>query len=119
MPRDAWVQMIRQKYKLLGRTLHERARRHWAATEALACGYGGISIVAEATTLAPNTIRTGISELHAQIDGDEKPLPEGRIRRPGGGRKKLTEKDPTLLADLDALIDPLTRGDPESDLRWT
>src|SRR3989344_4095691 len=119
MPRDAWVRMIRQKYRLLDTTLNERARRHWAATEALACGYGGITIVTEATGLAHNTIRAGISELHAQTYGDEKPLSEGRIRRAGGGRKKLTEKDPTLLSDLDKLVDPLTRGDPESDLRWT
>src|SRR3989344_3761817 len=119
MPRDAWVRMIRQKYRLLDTTLNERARRHWAATEALACGYGGITIVTEATGLAHNTIRAGISELHAQTYGDEKPLSEGRIRRAGGGRKKPTKKAPTLLSDLDKLVDPLTRGDPESDLRWT
>ena len=119
MPREAWVQMVRQKYALLGKTLNERSRRQWAATEAMAIGYGGLSMVAEATKLAQNTIRSGISELHAQTYGDEKPLAQDRIRRPGGGRKKLTESDPTLLTDLDKLVDPLTRGDPESDLRWT
>lgn len=85
----------------------------------MAIGFGGISIVVKATGIAPNTVRTGIRELEAQRYGKEEPLPPDRIRRPGGGRKKLTDKDTALLPDLDRLIDPTTRGDPESPLRWT
>jgi hypothetical protein len=96
--------------------LDERARRHWAATEALELGWGGISAVAQATGLARDTIRAGIRELR------QRPAPPpgaGRIRRPGGGRKPLAELDPGLSQALDALVDPATRGDPASPLRWT
>src|SRR6516162_3324727 len=83
-----------------------------AAAEAFAAGYGGIAAVAMATGVAPSTIGRGLKEL-AQ---DE---PSERVRRPGAGRKPTISKDPTLLADLEALVEPTSRGDPESPLRWT
>jgi transposase len=95
----------------------ERTRRLWAATEARALGRGGISRVAEATGLSRLTIRAGLDEL-ATTTGDEDDL-AGRTRRPGGGRKPLTETDSKLLGALEALVDPVTRGDPMSPLRWT
>ena len=94
--------------------LDERARRCWAATEALALGYGGVSAVAQATDIARNTIAVGIRELQAPAR-----LAADRIRRPGAGRKPLTATDPGLPAALDALVEPATRGDPQSPLRWT
>ena len=108
------IEIIRQKYALLRPELDERARRRWAAAEATALGYGGVSAVARATGLARNTVAAGIRELAAP----DRPDP-GRIRHPGGGRKSLTATDPELAAALDALVDPVTRGDPESPLRWT
>jgi hypothetical protein len=84
-----------------------------AAAEALEIGYGGVSEVSRACGLSRVTITKAISELDATA------LPEDRIRRPGGGRKKTTERDPKLLRLLESLVEPLTRGDPESPLRWT
>ena len=114
------LETIRRKFELLDPVLDERARRLWAGAEALALGYGGITLVARATGLARATISDGCRELRGEAP---KPLPaaapQGRIRRPGGGRKSLTEHDPALVAALDALVDPLARGDPESPLRWT
>jgi hypothetical protein len=108
------IDIIRQKYTLLCPELDERARRCWAAAEAMALGYGGVSAVARATGLARNTVAAGIRELSAP-----QRLHPGRVRRPGGGRKLLTATDPQLAAALDALVDPVTRGDPGSPLRWT
>jgi hypothetical protein len=113
--RDA--QTISEKYTALEPVLDERARRLWAATEARAIGWGGISRVAEATGLSRITIRAGLDQLRS-APGDECNR-AGRIRRPGGGRKPLTEHDPRLLVALEALVDPVTRGDPMSPLRWT
>ena len=92
--------------------LDERGRRLVAAAEAFAAGYGGIAAVAMATGIAPSTIGRGMQEL-----AWEEPSP--RIRRPGAGRKTTVSKDPTLLQDLESLVEPSTRGDPESPLRWT
>src|SRR5512147_579236 len=111
------VETISEKYATLEPVLDERARRLWAATEARAIGWGGITRVAEATGLSRITIRAGLDELQATPSGESN-IP-GRIRRPGGGRKPLTEHDPKLLAALEALVDPVTRGDPMSPLRWT
>jgi hypothetical protein len=83
-----------------------------AASEALSLGYGGISRIRRASGLSRKAIALGISEI-----AEGNPMP-GRIRRSGGGRKNLVERDPKLLASLDRLIEPGTRGDPESPLRW-
>jgi len=108
------VGVCRAKYKALAPTLTERARRIWAATEARAEGWGGITGVARATGISAATIQRGLQELTAR-----QPLPAGRIRRPGGGRKRSVAKDPTLLADLEGLVEPTASGDPMSPLRWT
>jgi hypothetical protein len=92
----------------------ERSRRVWAAAEAASLGRGGISAVSLATGIGRRSIRNGIQELHS-----DHPLPFGRIRCSGGGRKKSTAQDTTLLQSLDALVEPVTRGDPERPLRWT
>jgi hypothetical protein len=96
--------------------LDERSRRQWAAAEALELAWGRVTTVAAATGLSRTTIAAGIRELQSQAAGAP---PAPRLRRPGGGRKYLVETDPGLLEALDRLIDPLTRGDPESPLRWT
>jgi hypothetical protein len=108
------VGLCRAKYKALAPTLTERARRIWAATEARAAGWGGITGVARATGISSSTIQRGLQELKTK-----RPLPPGRVRRPGGGRKKTVDKDPTLLADLEGLVEPTASGDPMSPLRWT
>jgi len=111
------VKSIRKKYKLLNNLLNERSRRIWVATEAQAIGTGGVARVAEATGMSRTTIFAGLREIK---NSEDKPvLAPGRIRRPGGGRKPVTETDPTIVADLEALVAPETRGDPESPLRWT
>lgn len=103
---------------MLAPTMNERMARLWSATEAQAIGRGGITLVSQATGIAHSTIRRGINEI---INQSERPdaIDKDRIRRPGGGRKKITQTDPELLAALESLVDPVTRGDPESPLRWT
>jgi hypothetical protein len=112
------IDTVRRKYDLLNAVLDERSRRQWAAAEAKELGWGGITAVAAATGLARDTIRAGLAELR-QREASPPALPELRLRRPGGGRKPLTESDPNLAAALDRLVDPLTRGHPGSPLRWT
>ena len=112
------VERIRQKFRALRPMMDERMRRHWAAAEAVAAGWGGVTLVSSATGLARNTIAAGIEELeHRQVHPQE--AVEVRIRRPGGGRKPLTQTDPGLQQALEALVDPVTRGHPQSPLRWT
>jgi len=111
--------VIAEKFAALGPVLDERARRLWAASEARAIGRGGISRVAEATGMARITIRTGLKELHPPTTLISQKAVGGRTRRQGGGRKPLTEHDPKLLRALEVLVDPATRGDPMSPLRWT
>ncbi len=94
--------------------LNERSRRIWAATEAASYGWGGITVVSEATNIDPKTIRKGLSELE-----DPSRLTWYRMRKIGGGRKKLKDKQTGLLQNLENLIEPVTRGDPESSLLWT
>jgi len=109
--------IIREKFMALEPVLDERGRRLWAATEAKALGYGGQTRVAKATGMSRNTVYVGLRELEhtsAQLPGAPK-----RIRRPGGGRKRLIEYDPLLVAHLDALVEPTSRGDPQSPWRWT
>ncbi len=102
------------KFQMLAGQLDERGMRLWAAAEARACGWGGTSAVSRATGIARSTISRGREELER---GET--LEAGRVRRPGAGRKPLTETDLTLLADLERLIGPEARGDPEMPLRWT
>jgi hypothetical protein len=116
MQDTATIQRIQRKFQSLAPLLDERSRRQWAATEAVELAWGGVTSVAAATGLSRTTIAAGVRELQSRDDGT---LPEPRIRRPGGGRKCLVDTDPGLLWALDALIDPLTRGDPQSPLRWT
>src|SRR3989304_4265655 len=94
--------------------LDERTRRLVAATEARAMGYGGISEVSRACGLSRKAIGRGIQEIEAGTAP-----PPGRVRQPGAGRKPITASDPRLLEALDRLLDPATRGDPQSPLRWT
>ena len=110
---------IRERYEMLKGTFNERARRLFVASEAMACGYGGIAIASRATGMAASVIGRGIADVRCLEDGSAPAMDATRSRRPGGGRKKQTEKDPTLLPDLKALVESTTRGDPESPLLWT
>jgi hypothetical protein len=110
---------IGTRYSKLKSSLTERARRLFVANEAIAFGYGGIVAAARATGMAPSVIGKGIAEVAAIEAGTAPSLALHRSRRPGGGRKKTTEKDPTLLPDLKSLVESTTRGDPESPLLWT
>lgn len=116
----ATIDRMRRKYRPLQHELDERARRLWAATEALDLGWGGVTAVAQATGLSRTTIRAGIAEVQAQTRSRAQAASATpRIRRPGGGRKSLTHHDPELLAALEELVEPTARGEPESPLRWT
>ena len=114
MTDDTVVEWIQSKYENLAGELDERARRLWGAVEALSLGRGGIAAVAKATGISDRTIRDGIRELR---EGDARP--SGRQRRVGGGRKAADQVDPTLLDALEGLVEPTTRGDPQSPLKWT
>jgi hypothetical protein len=105
---------LRAKHAALSPVLTERSRRLWAATEAQAIGYGGIAQVVRATGIAASTIQRGLRDL---ASGEA--LVATRTRKAGGGRKRATDRDPTLLRDLDALVEPTAPGDPDSPLRWT
>lgn len=112
------IEGIRQKYIGLSPVMDERMRRQWAASEASTLGWGGVTAVAETTGLAWNTIKAGVRELEHRAANPDEPVEDG-IRCSGAGRKRLTETDPQLLAALEKLVDPATRGHPESPLRWT
>ena len=114
MTDDAVVEWIQSKYENLSGDLEERGRRRWAAVEALSLGRGGIAAVARATGISDRTIRNGIRELR---EGDAPP--SGRQRRVGGGRKAANQAAPGLLDALEGLVEPTTRGDPQSPLKWT
>ncbi len=107
------AEVVGAKFVLLGPHLDERATRLWAASEAIALGYGGTAAVVRATGIAASTISRGASDLRAKdvLDG-------GRVRRAGGGRRRLTDTDPKLLKELERLADDGERGDPERPLRW-
>lgn len=114
MKRDLALETILvEKYAAVSPALNERGRRVWAAAESRAIGYGGDSVVSAATGLARQTIRSGRAEIEA---GGKL---TGRIRRPGGGRPRLRDTQPGLEDALEKLVDPVTRGDPMSPLRWT
>lgn len=106
------LKKIKNTYAILSPHLNEKARRLWAACQARDFGWGGVSAVSNATGLSRVTIHLGLADLESPSDRD-------RIRKKGGGRKKITEKFPNLLHEVESLIEPLTRGDPESPLRWT
>jgi hypothetical protein len=111
------ITIIRNKFHSLKNVFNERNSRLWAATEAISLGYGGQSIVAEATGLSRRTIYTGIQELQRPTDNE--PKRKEQVRHSGGGRKALTENDSDLLNALEALVEPTSRGNPESPLRWS
>jgi len=114
MKRDLALETILvEKYTAISSVLDERARRLWAAAESRAIGYGGDSVVSAATGLARQTVRNGRSEIERGVEL------AGRVRRPGGGRKRLQDTQPGLENALEQLVDPVTRGDPMSPLRWT
>ena len=114
MRRDAETESgLVTKYAVIAPFLDERARRLWAATESIALGYGGDALVSAATGLARATIRGGRQEIELGLD-----LP-GFVRRPGAGRPRLEQTQPGVTEALELLVEPLTRGDPTSPLRWT
>ena len=110
------TQSVQAKFSALDPLLNERRRRRWAAVEARAIGRGGVERVAEATGLSRTTVRAALKELDQPAQDETSP---GRMRRPGAGRKPLSVHDPGLLAALEKLVDPVTRGDPMGPLRWT
>lgn len=114
MPDARIVEGLEAKFNALVGDLDERGKRRWAAAEAMALGRGGIAAVAMATGISDRTIRTGITELQS-----DNPLPSGRQRKPGGGRKPLEHHQHDLVDVIDRLVEPTERGDPQSPLRWT
>jgi hypothetical protein len=113
------VARIREKYQGVASQLDERSRRRWAAAEGRSLGWGGVTAVSKATGLTRKTIHGGLRELAAEEANPAAALPTDRIRRPGAGRKPLTERQPKLESALTALVEPTARGDPGSPLRWT
>jgi Rhodopirellula transposase DDE domain len=113
---SAHEQTVRTKYQTLKPELDERGQRVWAATEALSLGHGGVAAVARATGLAESTIWLDKRELAKR---SKRLKTTRRLRHPGGGRKPLTTQDQDLLKALDTLVEPTTRADPMSPLRWT
>ncbi|OCX74567.1 ISAzo13 family transposase [Acidithiobacillus thiooxidans] len=107
--------LIAARHQALEGILDERQRRLYAAVEAKVLGHGGVKRVSEATGVARGSIMAGLKELK----DPENRLPQGRVRRSGGGRKRLVDRDPDLLVALEGLVDPAARGDPQSPLRWT
>jgi hypothetical protein len=112
------IELIKTKYRALAPLMDERMRRQWAASEATAYGWGGIQAIAQATGLSPTTIRKGQAELAERAEHPENAIPAW-LRHAGAGRKRKTEEFPELVEELERLVDPVTRGDPESPLRWT
>ena len=108
---------IRERYEALAPLLNERTRRCWAAAEARVQGYGGLSLVSQATGIGRHSISRGLRELPTLGRASEDA--RTRIRREGGGRKSVVTHDPALIEALDRLIEPATRGAPDSPLRWT
>jgi Rhodopirellula transposase DDE domain len=107
---------IQLRYEALDPVLNERSRRRFAAAEACAAGRGGVAVVSRITGIARSTINRGLAELREDARAAVSPR---RVRRPGGGRKKLTKTNATLLSDLQGLVEPTTRGDPQAPLLWT
>jgi hypothetical protein len=112
------IEGIESRYRALAGLMDERMRRQWAAAEAKSYGWGGLRAVSRATGLSANTIAKGWAELRAREAHPQAPC-AARLRKPGAGRKRATVVDPALAAALERLVDPVTRGDPQSPLRWT
>ena len=112
------IHRIEARYEALAAIMDERLRRQWAAAEAQTYGWGGIRAVSRATGLSPNTVAKGLAELEARAAEPQQVL-DVRVRQPGAGRKPATVADPELVGTLERLVDPVTRGDPQSPLRWT
>jgi transposase len=106
---------IARRFAALSPYLDERQRRLWLGVEAREAGHGGVSAVARATGMSRPTVAKAVKELNEPVE----PLRAGRVRRAGGGRKPITETDPELVSAPEMLVDPATRGDPQSPLRWT
>src|SRR6266699_1133907 len=115
----AILEAIRAKFELLRPLMTERLRRQWAACEARTLGRGGVTLVAQATGLSRTTISSGLCELRQRAQQPHQDLAPERIRAAGAGRPSCQQDDPSLLAALEALVEPTSRGDPQSPLRWT
>ncbi len=113
------IEVVRAKFELLSPLMTERLRRQWAACEAQTLGRGGVTTVAQATGLSRTTIWTGLKELKRRAGRPAEEVPPERIRAPGGGRHLVEQRDTTLVSALEALVEPTSRGDPQSPLRWT
>ena len=118
MQDEAVLRALELKYRSLSVLMDERMRRQWAAAESRAYGWGGVRAVSGVIGISPNTIRKGLAELAVRDEHPDAPVESG-LRRQGAGRKKCSEADPELLPALESLVEPTTRGDPESALRWT
>src|SRR6267142_100632 len=114
MIRSAQARAARQRYREMAPVLNEQSLRRFVALEAQALGRGGVSLMARISGLARSTIYHGLSDIRDNVSA-----PAGRIRKEGGGRKKKACEDPTLVADLKRLVEPVTRGDPMQPLLWT
>jgi transposase len=110
-----WLE-IRRRYQLLAAHLDERTRRHWLGAEALAYGRGGVSVVSEACSVSHSTVEAGMREV---LEAPSACTRGARVRRLGAGSKPITQRFPGIKEELEKLLDPVTRGDPESPLRWT
>ena len=113
------IEQVRLQFQQIRGSLDERGRREWAASEAMALGRGGIALVHRATGLVRSTIGRGIRELREAANEEPQPGAKRRVRSPGAGRPSKVKQDPRLLRALESLLEPVTRGDPESPLRWT
>jgi len=118
MQEEAALLAIESRYRSLSVLMDERMRRQWAAAESRAYGWGGVRAVGSVIGMSPNTIRKGLEELAVRDENPQAQVEPG-LRRAGAGRKRHTETDPQLLQALESLVEPTTRGDPESPLRWT
>ena len=114
MIRAAQVRAARKRYREMAPVLNEQSLRRFVALEAKALGHGGVSLMSQISGLARSTIYHGLADIRDDISA-----PAGRVRKPGGGRKKKPAADPTLIVDLKRLVEPTTRGDPMQPLLWT
>src|SRR5215472_8855813 len=114
MIRGVRIREAKQRYRQMVPVLNERSRRRFVALEARALGHGGVSAMARISGLARSTIYNGLRDIRNKVS-----VPPGRLRKPGAGRKRKAVEDQTLMADLKALVEPATRGDPMQPLLWT